>query len=303
MSAKIGIFTAISSIFLIMGCSGSNNGSTVSPPALDDPALEFEVPGEYGCDGCPDTNIEDFIRQTSTSSLPFSDIVSDAVGNGKFYIVSDDGAAVSGAIPTDSNGAFSFNAPLFCGVQIVKCVWSNEVGSYVLVTEVTRDDCVDADIQLTLNWDDLGRDYELHLIKPGGTINDNETDCTWTSCIGQSPDWGVAGDASDNPVKDVDNTGQYGPENIYLSNPEVGTYTVIVEHWGGGSPESDGELIFNVAGKTTVATTTDLPSHYIWNVGTIDWPSGDVTLDGSTLDCNDNWSSGCTLPLPQAGTL
>gem|GEM_PF-2658675 len=32
-------------------------------------------------------------------------------------------------IPTDSNGGFSFTAPLFCGVQIVKCVWSNATGS------------------------------------------------------------------------------------------------------------------------------------------------------------------------------
>src|SRR5690606_32690768 len=96
----------------------------------------------------------------------FSGVVTGAEGNGQFYIESPNGEAISGPIPTDESGNFSFTAPLFCGVQTVKCVWSNDAGSYVLVSQVTREDCIDADIRLTLSWDDLGRDYELHLIKP-----------------------------------------------------------------------------------------------------------------------------------------
>ena len=38
----------------------------------------------------------------------------------------------------------------------------------------------------------------------------------------------------------VDNTGGSGLENIVLTRPEAGVYTVIVEHWGSGEPTSDG---------------------------------------------------------------
>lgn len=281
------------------GGAGRRDPDAPETAVVEDPAPDAQAPGEYGCDGCPDGDFDDFEVVESASSREFSGVVTDAEGNGQFYIESPNGEAVSGPIPTDESGSFAFTAPLFCGVQTVKGVWSNEQGAYVLVFRVTREDCIDADIRLTLSWDDLGRDYELHLIKPEGRINDPATDCTWTSCISSSPDWGVQGDPSDDPLKDVDDTGDFGPENIFLANPEPGTYSVMVEHWSSsGDAASDGEITLNVAGETTVANVTDLPPHFVWNVGTITWPSGVVTLDGELIDCTGSWSSGCTLDLP-----
>lgn len=296
---------AVATVLVVSACGSSDDTvqdvfpQTNPDSVVVDPAPELNDPGEYGCDGCPDSEASIFTQTTRESSLTLEDLISDSSGNGEFYVVGNDGSAIRGEIDTSENGNYSLTLPLFCGVQIIKCIWSNEAGRYVLVTEVTRDDCTNADLQLTLNWDDLGQDYELHLVKPGGRINDNLTDCTWTSCINEGPDWGVVGDASDNPIKDVDNVGTFGPENIYLSKPEDGEYTVLVEHWGGGDASSDGNVIFNVAGETTLAEVNDLPSHYVWNVGTITWPSGDVRLNGSIVDCNDNWNSGCQLELPQ----
>lgn len=151
--------------------------------------------------------------------------------------------------------------PLFCGEQTVKLTWSNARCVVAAVVRVVRIDCESEGIRLTLSWDDLGRDFELHLVKQGGRINDNATDCTWTSCLGTGPDWGTLGDATDNPRKYVDNTGAYGPENIYYSAPEDGTYTVLVEHWGAGTPDSDGQVVFNVAGVTTCALESRLVGH------------------------------------------
>lgn len=293
---------AATTLCIVNACSSSDSGEMADPilldPVITDPAPQFQQPGEYGCDGCPDSDISEFELSTRDSTNLFSGVVNGAAGNGEFYIVGDDNSSISGPLPTNGNGAFSFNAPLFCGRQIIKCVWSNETGSYVLITEVTREDCTNADIQITLNWDDLGDDFELHLVKPGGSLNDSVTDCTWTTCIGQGPDWGVQGDSSDDPRKDVDNTGSYGPENIFLASPENGLYTVFVEHWGGGDPSADGEVIINVAGETTVATVQDLASRHVWNVGTIAWPSAEVTLNGAIVDCTDSWSGGCRLDLP-----
>ena len=72
------------------------------------------------------------------------------------------------------------------------------------------------------------------------------------SCIGSGPDWGTPDDLTDNPRKDVDNTGTYGPENIFYASPEDGTYTVMVEHWGNGAPQADGEVTINLKGETPV---------------------------------------------------
>jgi len=295
----LSLITAAAMSLLIAGCSSNSDGdSDPSPPVIEDPAPLLNDPGEYGCDGCPDSEITEFTLRTSDSKITFSDVVLNAIGEGVYYVKGADGSAIIGSVATALSGAFSVELPMFCGTQLVKFVWSNESGSYVLVFEVEREDCTNADIQVTLTWDDLGLDYELHLIKEGGRINDDLTDCTWTSCLGSGPDWGVIGDDSDNPLKDIDNQGNFGPENIYLSSPENITYTVMVEHWGSGDPESDGSVTFNVAGETVVANVVNFPSRHVWHVGTIEWPSGEVVLDGTITDCSANWDRGCQLELP-----
>lgn len=156
----------------------------------------------------------------------------------------------------------------------------------------------EADVAITLAWDDIGDDWELHLIKPDGRINDPLTDCTWTTCIYTSPDWGVAGDASDDPHKDIDDTDTYGPERIWQAEPESGTFTVLVEHWGPGSSDSDGVVSILVNGDLYEFAKNDLPSMHVWSVATIELPSGTVTPGTDTYDCSANWSGGCLDPLP-----
>jgi len=125
------------------------------------------------------------------------------------------------------------------------------------------------------------------------------TDCTWTTCIGTSPDWGVMADTSDDPHKDVDNTGNYGPENIFYPKPEDGTYTVMVEHWGAGTPDSDGQVTINVLGQPPVVVDiTDFAAHHVFTAATIEWPSKTVTVVGTDYDCNATWSGGCTAEIP-----
>ncbi len=159
--------------------------------------------------------------------------------------------------------------------------------------------CRVGDLQVSLTWDDLGRDLELHLIRPGGRLNDvaGRSDCTWNTCVGSSPDWGVQGDATDDPVKDVDNVGAFGPENIALNRPAPGVYAVIVEHWGGGQP-STAELTLKVGTVTHRFTVSGLASRWVWDVARVDATTGTVTRIEQTFSCQASWSSGCTLPLP-----
>jgi hypothetical protein len=287
----------------------AQDGGTVDAtarPSLD-PAPTRNVPGVYQTPGGPvipqPQSFE--LALGSATSQTFVGTVTGAAGDGTFYLVKTadaDGGAPPGdaelafAIAT-SNDGYRFTAPVFCGVQLAKLVWSNAVGTSVLVLRVTTTGCVEPDVRATIAWDDKGRDWELHLVKPGGTINDNATDCTWTSCINAHPDWGVPGDPTDDPAKDVDNTGGYGPENIFLARPEPGRFTVLVEHWGGGEP-SAGQAILNVRGVVTVVPITSFVTQHVRTIATIDWPSGAVTVVGSDFDCSGNWSGGCRAKLP-----
>lgn len=286
----------------------SGNPDASTPPAVDDPLPDAQDPGEYTCTGCPDSSdITDFEPDYgAVTSHAFTGTVTGAAGNGTFYVENADGQTFSGTIPTDATtGVYNVTVPLLCGDQTVKLVWSNPLGTYGVVLDANTTDCVDADIRVTLTWDVEGFDFEAHLIREGGHINDRtgdrfySNDCTWNTCIGGSSDWGVEADATDNPKKDVDNTGNYGPENIFYAKPEDGKYTVMIEHWGGGAATADGNVIINVVGKPTVSIPiTDLASHFVFTAATIDWPSGTITTVGTQYDCTATWSGGCTALIP-----
>lgn len=279
----------------------ADDSSSDAGKTANDPAPDADTSGEHGCTGCPDSEADTFtLTLSGVTKRVFEGTVTGAQGDGVFYVVNESNQELFGAVPTnESTGAYSVEIPLFCGAQLVKLVWSNASGGYAQVTEVTTSDCVKPDIRLTVSWDALGDDWELHLIKQGGQINDNATDCTWTSCISGSPDWGVQSDDSDDPHKDVDDTDAYGPENIWLAKPETGTYTVMVEHWGTGTPQSDGQVMINLAGKPPVVVSMEnLAPRHVWTVATIDWPAGVVTTSQDVYDCSGSWNSGCTADIP-----
>lgn len=276
------------------------NQDNQSGPNLDI-APEFTEPGVYGGDECPQADLTaDELNAGAVTTWTFSGVVTNAEGHGSFYIQSEDGQEIAGLIHTNPDDeSYQFETPLFCGPQRMTFLWSNDACDLVVVKDIVTEDCDDPDIRITLLWDDLGQDWELHLIKEGGQINDPETDCTWNTCINRGPDWGVPGDENDDPRKDVDNTGILGPENITLNKPEDGTYTVMVEHWGNGDPASSGRVIFNIAGQpTSIVDLEGLAPRSVWTAGTIEWPSGEVTPSQDVYDCSHSWSGGCTAHIP-----
>lgn len=284
-----------------------NEDPEVTFPAVEDPYPEADEPGEYTCADCPssddhsDTNFEPNFG--AVTAQEFGGSVTGAEGNGTFYVANEAGQAFAGLIPTDADtGSYDVNVPLLCGEQQIKLVWGNAKGKYATVYKAKTTDCVETDIRATLVWDGLGLDFELHLVREGGNINDRtddryySNDCTWNTCISGSIDWGVEGDASDDPRKDVDNIGTFGPENIFYNKPEAGRYTVMVEHWNGsGDKDANGTLIINVKGKpTTVIPITKLAPYSVFVGATIDWPSGEVRTFDTYHECSELWSSGCT---------
>ncbi len=277
----------------------------VPDPADDapvDPLPDADTPGLVTCEGCPTTDdFTDFRPDFGkSSSYQFQGTVSLAKGNGRFYVESPDGQAFGGPIETDTQtGKYSATVPLVCGEHVLKLVWENDQGAAGVVLRPRTTGCAASDIRLTLSWDDRGDDFELHLIREGGTINDGTNDCTWTSCIGVPLDWGRAGDPSDDPVKDVDDVDTLGPENIVYPQPEVGRYTVMVEHWGGGQSGANGTVVLNVTGQRPVEIPIEgLDPQHVFTAATIDWPAGTITVVATTHDCTANWASGCLDKIP-----
>lgn len=289
----------------------TGGGSSLPDSGLVDPLPNTTAVGAVRCDGCAEVSgiadLEPDVGDATTLTL--SGTVAGATGDGVFHVAAESGQALGGAIATGTDGSFDVTVPLFCGSQLVKLAWRNDAGVGGVVLAPAATTCTAASLRVTLTWDDLGDDFELHLVRAGGTINDRtddaagSNDCTWTTCIGRSPDWGVVGEPGDDPVKDIDDTGSYGPENITLTDPEPIRYTVLVEHWGPGDPGADGEVIVNVGEAAPVAVPiTDLAPHWVAVVASIEFPAGTVTPIGGQYDCTAEWglNGGCgaTLPLP-----
>ncbi|MCA9547890.1 MAG: hypothetical protein KC613_25975 [Myxococcales bacterium] len=111
----------------------------------------------------------------------------------------------------------------------------------------------DRDLHVQLVWstpddpdetDGIGTDVDLHLrhesaMDRWGAAAD-PWDCFFNN---KTPDWGVPGDLADDPSLDIDDTNGAGPENINLSNPEIGTsYDVAAIYFRAESTFGDPEV-------------------------------------------------------------
>ena len=136
---------------------------------------------------------------------------------------------------------------------------------------------------------EAGADLDLHFVHPyaGGPDLDGDGepdgwfdqpyDCFWFNA---HPEWGSFDPSiDDNPGLDLDDTDGAGPENINLVIPQDVTYRVGVHYWndhGYGTSYATvrvyiySQLAYEVIGVQLV----DMD---MWEVCTIEWPSGQVT--------------------------
>ena len=184
----------------------------------------------------------------------------------------------------------------------MQIVCSNAAGRSLTTRTVAGPSCGSRDVQITLAWGAVSNDQELHLIQAGAHINDATRDCTWFTCVASSPDWGVLGDPTDDPHKDVDNTGPFGPENIYLMRAPDGGYEIMVEYWGSGTMDSPSVTV-TLGGRTVWRGTHAMIPQDVWDVGTLAFPAATFTpVDTITPCAGAAWhgggSRGCSLPIP-----
>jgi len=178
-------------------------------------------------------------------------------------------------------GAFIADIPLFCGQQAVLFRFDNGSGTSYWYSNVTLRNCTTPLFRAQLTWDTneddtLNSDMDLHLIRPGGTMN-GDSDCFFADCkvieVPAGLEWGATGPAG-NPSLDVDNVIGFGPENITIqSAPDPGAFPVIVYNYSGfAGTHPTVKIFFNdvEVARYTSAQPVDWPNNAYWYVATVD---------------------------------
>jgi len=171
-------------------------------------------------------------------------------------------------------------------VSMIACGGGESSDADGLVIELTWSTASDPD-----ETDTSGTDFDLHLRDEGASWwFDDDTGVGSDYSGNTNPDWGVASDASDNPLLEVEDHDGAGPEIISISSPSVGmTYKVGVhsslDNGFGLSLVSvgisvDGVLVYELLDEQMV-------QGWVWEVVDIGWTdSGPIfsTIDTQVED-------------------
>jgi hypothetical protein len=133
-----------------------------------------------------------------------------------------------------------------------------------------------------LFWDNAGTDLDLHLLRhQSAPLNTAPDDCFYQA---PRPDWGIPGDAADDPAFVRDALQGYGPELVGYPAPlptGAGRYRVVVDFKNdhlSARPESRATVRVYVQGVVAAELTrTLLREGDRWVAADIAWPDGTVT--------------------------
>ena len=176
---------------------------------------------------------------------------------------------------------FDTVVPVFSGNNTIQVTASNEYGSGNDYATVKCNGGV-PDIHVQLTWPQVGSDFDLHFIRPGGVYWAIPDDCHFRN---RNPDWGVIGVRDDNPQLDVDCITACTIENIFLDVAGAGVYTIKVHYYSdhGHGPGSPRVRVW-VGNNQLTFGPRQMTNDQVWDVATITWPAGSVTIIDEVRD-------------------
>ena len=169
--------------------------------------------------------------------------------------------------------------------------WAGNPNCHVVVEA-----CCGQNIHVQLVWDTpgdpdqtdvgfrAGADVDLHFLRRPGDWFCSPED---TFHGNMNPDWGLVGDASDDPSLDIDDADGAGPENANLDDPSDGQDYRIGVHYSadnGFGPSWATVRVF-VSGTLRFEESRELTvAGQFWEVADIAWPSGELSAVDNVFD-------------------
>lgn len=209
------------------------------------------------------------------------------------------GSSQSGFVPSPSAPDPVFYPDVMGTYAFELRVWDENGQPSCETAEVEVLVLPDAAIHIELLWhtpgdpddDDIGADVDLHLLHPSaeevellwdgirgaGKYFDPVYDCYWWN---SKPDWGSPEPFVGDPMLSHQDSAAAGPEILHLDIPEDGTqYRLGVHYW---TDQGYGASLVNVRVYVLSVLVfevkdVELERGELWEVATIDWPSGTVT--------------------------
>lgn len=176
------------------------------------------------------------------------------------------------------------------GDYSVGLIVQNSVGIFS-DTELCTFEVIPSDkIHVELFWNTGESDLDLHMVRSGSEFFEEPGDVCYCN---QNPEWGDTSSDADDPTLDIDVTTGHGPEHINIEDPAEDTYTIYVHYFldNGGGPTTATVRIF-LEGELAIEAYGLVENKEVWEVGTISWPDGTVTL--SDADPVESTVRSCT---------
>ena len=159
--------------------------------------------------------------------------------------------------PTGSDVALPFS-----NQAVVPNFMPDLAGEYVAQLTVTNDAGMTDSCSVTLEavptqnlwiemyWTQSGDDMDLHLIAPNYDWQEywqSDKDCYYGNCVINGLDWGATGYIGDDPLLELDDINDVGPEVSNVSEPEFsGAYTVVVHDSAGSVYQMSNDVTVNI---------------------------------------------------------
>ncbi|MEW5852230.1 MAG: hypothetical protein AB2A00_25800 [Myxococcota bacterium] len=274
---------------------GSDQFGSVSIPVQDANGYHLDIP-LYGTQELPPPNCTcpsaltpnplDTITLTATCSDPNEEIT------GYRWLV-ESRPAGSTSEPTPNNELTTDFFVDLAGDYVFRFQALQARGDALTSCTVAAHAVPPQDLHIQLVWDVDTSDVDMHLLGPsGGNWFSSPADCYFSN---RNPEWSVAGNANDNPSLDIDDTDGFGPENINVVSPANGSYQIGVHYWcddGLTTPTVATVRVFCNGTLRREFQRTLSDSRQWWLVGSVDWPSCNITEDTTPTGTFDR---GCSL--------